>query len=573
MDALRTGDGTVASLQGGPEKDYWGDEQLKKRRGMCRIGLLNPTGWTVRGGSKKDEDLLEYLKMGQYDIAAFPEVNVHWSRVAPYNRLEERTLGWFETMHRSLAWNMQDKGKLRSLFGGTALLSMDDAANRVMASGRDPTKLGRWSWTKYRGKNGIVLRVVCAYRPCVPASGSGATTVYAQQLQYFADTDRDVCPRSAFLIDLRRDIAQWMESGEQVMVCLDANEDNRSGEVAKTFKSLGLREVLFERHGFQAPATTDKGSLPIDGIWASRTLVIERGGYLPHGAAIPTTNHRGLWVDISHVVAYGHSLPPIIRASGRRLKLQDPRIVRRFLQKYKSLLRYYGLPERAYALERRRTYPMTDEMCKEYEDIDKLRMKCIALADKYCRKMYMGGILFSPKVNQARKQIEFWHLVTRKILGLKVSSKLIHRIGKAAGLTKMVIRDVTLEMAEKKEDDAYKHYQGLRKKDDELRGTFFDDLAKAKAEAGDLKKESVLKHVTGLCGHCRRIFTKFTRHILLKRRGILTQRGCTRRSKRIVIVDGRLSREQFAGSSSLIRWAVRKLIVLFHLFGLVVNSF
>jgi hypothetical protein len=60
---------------------------------------------------------------------------------------------------------------------------------------------------------------------------------------------------------------------------------------------------------------------------------------------------------------------------------------------------------------------MTDEMCKEYEDIDKLRMKCIALADKYCRKMYMGGILFSPKVNQARKQIEFWHLVTRKILG------------------------------------------------------------------------------------------------------------------------------------------------------------
>jgi hypothetical protein len=259
---------------------------------------------------------------------ALPEVNVNWSKVTNHNRLEEQTFGWFEMMHRSVAFNYNDKGSKRKLYGGTVLFSMNDTANRVMTSGHDLMKLGRWSWTKYRGKDGLVLRVVCAYRPCPPTSGSGAMTVYAQHLQYFADKMRDVCPRTAFVVDLRREINTWMDQGDQVIVYLDANEDNHHGEVANMFKSLGLREVLFERHGFNAPATTDDGSLLIDVIWASRTIVIEGGGYLPTGAAILTTNHHGLWMDVSQVVAFGHAMPPVVRAAGRRLKTEDPHIVR-----------------------------------------------------------------------------------------------------------------------------------------------------------------------------------------------------------------------------------------------------
>jgi hypothetical protein len=43
-----------------------------------------------------------------------------------------------------------------------------------------------------------------------------------------------------------------------------------------------------------------------------QTIVIEGGGYLPRGAAILTTNHRGLWVDVSQVVDFGHSMPPVV---------------------------------------------------------------------------------------------------------------------------------------------------------------------------------------------------------------------------------------------------------------------
>ncbi len=125
--------------------------------------------------------------------------------------------------------------------------------------------------------------------------------------------------------------------------------------------------------------------------------------------------------------------------------------------------------------------------------IDRMQMRCIAKANKYCRKMYMRGILFSPQVNIAQRQIEFWHLVTKKILGLKVSSQLIHCTAKKAKLGWMLLRDIVLEMAASKKNDAYSHYKGLRKKDGVLQGTFLEDLADAKAAVGDMEKVSMLK--------------------------------------------------------------------------------
>jgi hypothetical protein len=42
------------------------------------------------------------------------------------------------------------------------------------------------------------------------------------------------------------------------------------------------------------------------------------------------------------------------------------------LQKYRSLLRYHNLFERAYTLEQCQTYPMSVDMIQEYEAIDNM---------------------------------------------------------------------------------------------------------------------------------------------------------------------------------------------------------
>jgi len=49
-----------------------------------------------------------FIERCEFDIVNFAEVNVCWHKVSPRDRLEERTLGWFETLHRSVAYNYAD---------------------------------------------------------------------------------------------------------------------------------------------------------------------------------------------------------------------------------------------------------------------------------------------------------------------------------------------------------------------------------------------------------------------------------------------------------------------------------
>jgi hypothetical protein len=54
--------------------------------------------------------------------------------------------------------------------------------NLEVEKGKDNSNLGRWVWTRYRGRNNQTLRIIAAYRPNPP---SGPFTVYAQQNAYF----------------------------------------------------------------------------------------------------------------------------------------------------------------------------------------------------------------------------------------------------------------------------------------------------------------------------------------------------------------------------------------------------
>ena len=198
-----------------------------------------------------------------------------WHKLASRKRLEERTMGWFETLHRSVAYNYRDREAKRHQYGGVTIFSINNAASQIMGSGRDMTGLGRWTWTKYRGRNGIVTRVVCSYRPCAPTGTDKIFSVYAQQQRFFDEQLDDICPREAFVRDLCNEIDTWLEQGEQLIVALDANEELRRGPVSTAFQQRNLREVLLSRHGHNAPPTTDNGSAVINGIWVMPVIGIE----------------------------------------------------------------------------------------------------------------------------------------------------------------------------------------------------------------------------------------------------------------------------------------------------------
>ena len=291
----------------------------------------------------------------------------------------------------------------------------------MMEGGKDPSGLGRWAWTRYRGRQGINLRIVVAYRPVL--NTTGPLSVWNQQKAYFENVDDDRCPREAFTDDLCKEVVSWMEAGDQVVLGMDANEDVRYSSLSLKLRTLGMEEAIIKQHGRNGPATYARGSCPIDGLFVSRTLQECRCGYKPF-----VWDHRLLWIDIPITIAFGNIIPPSVKARSRRLKLNDPRIVDKYQELYRNFLSEHALLYAATELDKVSSYPASWAMKRRYDSLDDLRTKGMMLADKNCRRVCMGVKQWSPDYQGLREKVALWRLVVKKLSGGSVHSRLLIRL-------------------------------------------------------------------------------------------------------------------------------------------------
>ncbi len=265
------------SAQVWDNNDYWGDDIAKKPAHILRLGFQNIGGFSFSSGSNKDDKIRHGINLWEFDIVGLAELNIDWRLIPEQDRLYFRTKPWWKTVHISSTHNTTSPPIQRKQFGGTALLSLGSVVHHITGTGSDPSGLGRWTWSLYRGKNQRLLKVYTAYRPNPP---SGPFSVYAQHQLFFTSQNNDRCPRKVFLEDISADIQQSSEEGAHILVMLDGNEDMRLSSIASYFSRLHLREVILSKHGTSAPSTFKRNSnnVPIDGIWASPGLNIQRGG-------------------------------------------------------------------------------------------------------------------------------------------------------------------------------------------------------------------------------------------------------------------------------------------------------
>jgi hypothetical protein len=92
------------------------------------------------------------------------------------------------------------------------------------------------------------------------------------------------------LKDLEVAIKTFLDAGDHIMVMLDGISNMRKGDLFNSFTQLSLMEVIIDQHGNSGPATHKRNSTstPIDGIWLSPGLSIERGGYFEYNEVIPS---------------------------------------------------------------------------------------------------------------------------------------------------------------------------------------------------------------------------------------------------------------------------------------------
>jgi hypothetical protein len=363
-------------------------------------------------------------------------MNLDWHLVNEENKLWARTRDWWEHLHISFSHNTTSQPEQEKQYGGTALFTINDMAHRAVEKGRDASGLDRWSWAKLRGKDGHILVIISAYRPTPPSAGVMGT--YAQHSRHFNSIDRDICPREAFILDLKQDILVFLNAGHHIIVMLDANEDMRRGQLSVTFQSIHLREVILQRHGHKAPSTyrrNTKKNVPIDGIWASPGVHIKAGGYFSFDEVISGTDHRTLWIDVEYKIAFGHDgSAPIIRPSARKLHNRNPNIRDNFNYLRKKYADKCDLGHHISCLEKAIEGEFMLEQINEYEKIDNIRRNHLRAAENRCRKLRKGNVEYSDVLQDARNKVEGWSLLLRYNKGLKVSSRKLTRTLKKAGI-------------------------------------------------------------------------------------------------------------------------------------------
>jgi hypothetical protein len=189
--------------------------------------------------------------------------------------------------------------------------------------------LGRWSWIKIRGRQGLALVIATVYRPVY---SEGVLSTYQQHRGVLLDSGIDTCPRLQLLNDLAEQIKIWLQEGLQVIVAGDFNDDVRGKTISKFFQDLNMNEIILEQHSTAAPNTYSDGSVPIDGIFGAPGINSIFSGYSSFSWGL-YSDHRLLWADLVMSAILGTTAIPIWKPMVRRLKCEDPRLVSRFVQK------------------------------------------------------------------------------------------------------------------------------------------------------------------------------------------------------------------------------------------------
>ena len=258
------------------------------------------------------------------------------------------------------------------------------------------------------------------------------------------------------------------------------NENISSTKIHRWAQELGLREVITDIHG-SSEATHHRGSVPIDGIFASTSLIqIDSSDYLPFGFFM--SDHRLLWMDVPESSILGFNLPPLLTPKARKLQCGNPRISNKWNSLYTRYIKEHNLHSRVFQLEASSLYPLEPSLQLEYESIMNERRIAIAYADKHCRHVRAGGVPFSPTIQKQRHTIELWEGVATRMSGNVQQYK-----GPTAGTETNIQLPFSNTIKEVKANvkQAYVDYYKLKKEAHRLRETHLERLAEAIAEEKD----------------------------------------------------------------------------------------
>jgi len=159
------------------------------------------------------------------DIFGFTEMNTCWDLLSEQNQPARWTQGWWETSQWSISYNHTEPKDVNNTPyqpRDTGILCVNQVMHWTMKLGNDPLGLGWWCWTCIWEPAGFVLQIVMMYRPCY---STRPLMTYQQHVYCLTKLGCFACPRELTLSNLVKEIQQWQEDGDQVVVLTDCNDN------------------------------------------------------------------------------------------------------------------------------------------------------------------------------------------------------------------------------------------------------------------------------------------------------------------------------------------------------------
>jgi hypothetical protein len=138
-------------------------------------------------------------------------------------------------------------------------------------------------------------------------------------------------------------------------------------------------------------------------------------------------------------VALGHAVPPILKPTMRRLKLEDPRVVARFTKSYTDVLENKKVAERLQKIWNRAVTwydatnadsPLSNSQQARYEIIDQQCTVAMLEAERTCRKLYTGAIPWSPEFLRLQQRHSLLQALLRRQRGHQISQYSLRRMAR-----------------------------------------------------------------------------------------------------------------------------------------------
>ena len=471
-------------------RDHWGHKIRRKSGNTLRICFHNTNGLPLTNNHYKNEAIFKFLSKNEIDAFGVSEVNICWKYLPIEERWADRTLTWFQKSRTSFAYLERDKLAERFQRGGVGLMNIGQITRRFTQKGWDKRNMGRWVWSRLRGKRNTHVRIVTVYCP-TKNYREGSTSVYSQQRRILMDEDIEECPIKLFYKDLWEEVEEWVNAGDRIILGGDFNIDTKGESLNKRFANLGMSNLMSQKHpNLEQPNTFNEGTKTIDAIFVSSDLKVDRCGMLDFDEGIPS-DHRPLWLDISLKELFDKSQPSNPISNSRRLNLQDPRTVSKYKTTLQKYLRKHKVKEKVIALKNTVTIPMSQEHIIQFEKLDTIRLEGIRHAEKKCRKLKMGKVPWSPELSKARKEIEYWNMLLRKKKSLKTNTKKLIRLGKQLKIKEK--ESGNIESVIRKRKEAYQKWKQLTENAESMRMKWLEDLAESLEAKGKGKKAKILQ--------------------------------------------------------------------------------